>query len=122
VQAIYYNKRYHLKEYTVGDQVLLSIKNLRSFRPNKKLDFPYKRSFEVIKKIGKQAYQLRLLADWRWIHPVFHVSLLELYYQQKGEESKRKPQAIRVDDQEKWEIEAIINHHTYQRQTKYLVK
>jgi hypothetical protein len=80
--------------------VLLSIKNLRSFRPNKKLDFPYKGSFKVIKKIRKQAYQLRLPADWRQIHPVFYMSLLEPYYQQKGEENKHEPQAIRVDDQE----------------------
>jgi hypothetical protein len=50
------------------------------------------------------------------------VSLLEPYYQRKGEESKHKPQAIRVNNQEKWEIEAIINHHTYREQTKYLVK
>jgi hypothetical protein len=53
VQAIYYNKQHHPKEYTVGDQVLLSMKNLRSFRSNKKLDFLYEGSFEVIEKIGK---------------------------------------------------------------------
>jgi hypothetical protein len=93
--------------------VLLSIKNLRSFRPNKKLDFPYKGSFEVIKKIGKQAYRLQLPADWRQIHPVFHVSLLEPYYQRKEEKSKCEPQAIRVNDQEEWEIKAIVNHCTY---------
>jgi hypothetical protein len=78
--------------------VLLSIKNLRSFRLNKKLDFLYEGSFEVIEKIGKQAYRLRLPADWRWIYSVFHVFLLEPYYQWKGEESKREPQAIMVDD------------------------
>jgi hypothetical protein len=33
--------------------VLLSMKNLRSFRLNKKLDFLYEGSFEVIEKIGK---------------------------------------------------------------------
>jgi hypothetical protein len=98
VQAIHYNKQHHPKEYAVGDRVLLSMKNLRSFRLNKKLDFLYKGSFKVIEKIGKQAYRLRLLEDWRRIHSVFHMSLLEPYYQWKGEESKREPQAIRVDD------------------------
>jgi hypothetical protein len=34
------------------------MKNLRSFRPNKKLDFLYEGSFKVIEKIGKQVYQL----------------------------------------------------------------
>jgi hypothetical protein len=63
VQAIHYNKQHHPKKYTVEDQILLSIKNLRSFRPNKKLNFPYKESFKVIKKIKKQAYRLQLPAD-----------------------------------------------------------
>jgi hypothetical protein len=76
------------------------MKNLRSFRPNKKLDFLYKGSFKIIKKIKKQAYRLRLPANWHQIHPVFHVSLLEPYYQQKKEKSKHEPQAIMVDDQE----------------------
>jgi hypothetical protein len=123
VQAIHYNKQHHPKEYAVGDRVLLSIKkNLRSFRLNKKLDFLYEESFKVIEKIGKQAYRLRLPADWRRIHPVFHMSLLEPYYQWKGEESKREPQAIKVNDQEEWEIKTIVNHYTYWGQTKYLVK
>jgi hypothetical protein len=38
------------------NQVLLSIKNLKFFKLNKKLDFLYKESFKVIKKIRKQAY------------------------------------------------------------------
>jgi hypothetical protein len=34
------------------------MKNFKSFRLNKKFNFLYKESFKVIKKIGKQAYQL----------------------------------------------------------------
>lgn len=101
---------------------MLSMKNLKSFRPNKKLDFPFEGSFEVIGKVGRQAYRLRLPSSWRRIHPVFHVSLLEPYYERKGEKTTREHQPIMVDDHEEWEIEAIVNHRTHYRRKQYLVK
>jgi hypothetical protein len=50
-----------------------------------------KEALKLLKKIEKQAYRLQLPADWRWIYPVFHMSLLKPYYQQKEEESKCEP-------------------------------
>ena len=60
----------------MGDLQLLSSKNL-SFRnipakPHKKFVGP----FEVIKKVGPQAYELNLHDTWK-IHNVFHISLLK---------------------------------------------
>lgn len=121
-QTTYYNRKHQPQEYSIGDKVMLSMKNLKSFRPNKKLDFPFEGSFEVIGKVGRQAYRLRLPSSWRRIHPVFHVSLLEPYYERKGEKMTREHQPIMVDDHEEWEIEAIVNHRTHYRRKQYLVK
>ena len=58
--------------FKVGDRVLLRLKNIRTNRPSKKLDWlalPYK----VLKTVGSHAVQLNTPPG---IHPVFHVSLL----------------------------------------------
>ena len=46
--------------FTVGDKVLLSIKNLNTQHPSKKLDQHFKRLFKIINAVGKQVYTLHL--------------------------------------------------------------
>jgi hypothetical protein len=57
----------------------LCVKNIKSTRFFKKLDYKYYDSYEIEKLIDKQAYKLILLKNMRKIHNVFHVSLLESY-------------------------------------------
>jgi hypothetical protein len=71
------NKRQQLKEFRVGERVLLSIKNLRLPGVKKKLSARFIRPFQVRNVVSSQAYRLALLALYK-IHNVFHVSLLEL--------------------------------------------
>ena len=78
-QAKYYNQRHAPQRYRVGDEVLLSSKNIRLSRPSKKLDNRFLGPFRIIEAIGKQAYRLDLPKAYSRIHPVFHVSLLEPY-------------------------------------------
>ena len=59
-----------------GDKVFLLRKNIKTKRPNSKLDHKKLGPFEVIKKMGPVNYELRLPKSMR-IHPVFHISLLE---------------------------------------------
>ena len=66
-----------LKEYQVGDKVLLSTKNLRLDVPKKKMAARFVGPFRITDAIGKQAYRLALLTLYR-IYNVFYVSLLEL--------------------------------------------
>ncbi|MBW0581117.1 hypothetical protein O181_120832 [Austropuccinia psidii MF-1] len=60
-----------------GDKVWLALKNIKTTRPTKKLSERWLGPFEVLKKIGKHSYHLKLPQQWKSVHPVFHVSLLE---------------------------------------------
>ena len=76
-QAHQANKRRTDLEFQVGDQVLLSRRNLR----HGKLDAVWLGPFPITERISRTAYRLGPPADMR-MHPVFHASLLKPY---KGE-------------------------------------
>ena len=61
-----------------GDKVYLILRNLRTKRLNKKLDFKKVRVFKVNERILDNNYRLLLLATIKLKIYVFHVSLLEL--------------------------------------------
>ena len=70
-------------EFQVGDQVLLSRRNLR----HGKLDAVWLGPYAIMERISRTAYRLELPADMR-MHPVFHASLLKPY---KGEPPTTTP-------------------------------
>ena len=57
---------------------MLSIKNLKQKRSNKKLSNKTINLFIIRNAVDKQAYRLALSSIYR-IHNVFHILLLELY-------------------------------------------
>jgi len=59
-----------------GDKVYLHIKNLKSKRLNRKLDYVKVGPFLIKQPKGPVNYELQLLSDAR-VYLVFHVSLLE---------------------------------------------
>lgn len=69
------------RHFQVGDWVYLKLQPYRQIsikeRPNYKLSSKYYGPFEIIEKIGKVAYKLRL-HNHSQIHPVFHVSQLKV--------------------------------------------
>jgi len=77
-QAAAHNKHTQLKNFSVEDQVMLFIKNLRDARPKKKLSQKYTEPFAVVNLVEPQSYRLRLSLTWR-IHPVFHLSIKTLF-------------------------------------------
>ena len=70
------------------------------------------------------SYQLQLPHQWR-IHPVFHIDLLMPYRETKthGENYQCPPPEL-IDDEEEYEVEAILDSHRFGRGCKlqYLIK
>ncbi|MBW0477456.1 hypothetical protein O181_017171 [Austropuccinia psidii MF-1] len=57
--------------------VWLSSKNINSTRPTKNLSERWLGPFPILKKVSTHAYHLKLPSQWKSIHPVFHISLLQ---------------------------------------------
>jgi hypothetical protein len=61
-----------------GDKVYLILRNLRTNRLSRKLDFKKIRLFKVDERVSNNNYQLSLLATIRLRTYVFYILLLEL--------------------------------------------
>jgi hypothetical protein len=77
--AKYYNKKHKDISYNVGDEVLLSSRNIRTRRACKKLNNRFIGPFRVMKKVSRNIYKLNLLKRYGRLHKTFDVTLLEPY-------------------------------------------
>ena len=78
-QSSYANVRRKPLEFEVGDFVFLKVSPMRKllrFGKKGKLTPRYVGPYEIIKRIGKLAYKLKLPEEMRNIHDVFHISQL----------------------------------------------
>jgi transposase InsO family protein len=76
--AYYANKRRSQEpSFKKGDKVYLIRKNLKTKRKSDKLDWKKFGAYEVLEKVSDVNYKIRLPKKSR-LHPIFHVSLLEL--------------------------------------------
>ncbi|KAD4385368.1 hypothetical protein E3N88_25536 [Mikania micrantha] len=79
-QKSYADKRRKPLEFQVGDRVLLKVspwKGVIRFGKRGKLSPRYVGPFEILKRIGPVAYQLKLPDELSGVHDVFHVSNLK---------------------------------------------
>lgn len=107
--------------FNIGDQVWLNRKYLTTNRPAEKMDYRKLGPFEIIEKIGKRAYKLKLPHTFR-IHNVFHVSLLEKF---TGDNFGRTPiplPPVIVEGQEEYEVEKIVNSRWTRNRLEYYVQ
>lgn len=116
-----YNKKHKPISFNVGDLVMLSTKNLKQKRPNKKLSHKAIGPFRIKDVVGSQAYRLILPTPYR-IHPVFHVQLLEPYHRRKDDDSipEFAPPEL-IDDEEEWEVEIALDKRKRKGVVSYLV-
>ncbi|MBW0569888.1 hypothetical protein O181_109603, partial [Austropuccinia psidii MF-1] len=84
--------------------------NIKSTRPTKKLSERWLVPFPILKKVSTHAYHLKLTSQWKSIHPVIHISLLE-----PGKKSKipnrhqEPPPPIIIEEEEEWEVSQILD-------------
>jgi len=100
---------------------MVNVKNIKTKRPSKKLDYKLRGKFEIQRLCGTNAYRLKLPPLSGKIHPVFHVSLLEPYHQNTIP-GRPSPTPLLVDlEQQEYVIEKIKTTEVKSSQVKYLV-
>lgn len=121
-QARYYDSHHERIEFSVGDHVWLLSTNLHTERQSKKLDWKRLGPFQIIERIGLQAYRLALPPRMK-IHPVFHISLLELHRRSTiPGRSQPPPPPVVIEDELEWEVEEILDSKHIRRHLHYKVR
>ena len=115
----------HVREtpkWNVGDEVWLSSRNVPTTRPFPKLENRWLGPFVISQQISNSAYQLRLPHTLKGLHPVFHVSLLRKHSPDLiSTRQHNPPQPIRIDNEEEWEVEEILDCRKRGNKKQYLV-
>jgi len=105
-----------------GDMVWLLPRNIRTTRPCKKLDYNKIGPFKILAKIGGRAYKLDLPPSMK-IHNTFHISLLELYNNDKLPSQKTEPPPpIIIEGEPEYELEQIVDSRLHYGKLQYRAK
>ncbi|MBW0501878.1 hypothetical protein O181_041593 [Austropuccinia psidii MF-1] len=96
--------------FNPGDMVWRSSKNTKSTRPTKILSERWLGPFPILKKVSTHAYHLKLPFQWKSIHQVFHISLLEPVKTSKIPNRHQEPlPQIIMEEEEEWEVSQILD-------------
>ena len=115
------------RRYRVGDLVWLDARNIRTLRPQKKLDWKNLGPFPITEVISAFAYRIGLPPSIK-IHPVFHVSLLRAAASDPLPGQKQSaPPPVEVDGVEEFEVQEILDSRWERRgrggpRLRYLVQ
>ena len=109
-------------DYEIGDKVWLSTENLKLTHTSKKLTERWLGPYDIIKRIGDNAIELRLLRSMK-IHPVVNISRLKPYKEHlEGQPTfKSGPVQITEDREIEFEVESILDSRWKGRRLEYLV-
>ncbi|OJD09782.1 hypothetical protein ACJ73_10094 [Blastomyces percursus] len=110
------------EQYKVGDLVWLNLKNIRTTRPSRTLDYRHAK-YKVLEVVGSHNYRLNTPPG---IHDVFHTSLLrraatDPFPSQKTSDWQ-PPGIVGEDNELEWEIEEILDERPRGRGRQFLVK
>jgi hypothetical protein len=123
-ETYYDRKCTDTRNYNPGDKVWLEGQHITTDRPSKKLDDKRYGPFEVIQKVGKAAYKLKLPRTWRSIWPVFNKIFLTPYKPPTFESQiapPRPPPEI-INEEEEYKVEKIMDSKLQRGCIRYLVK
>jgi transposase InsO family protein len=109
--------------YSKGELVMLSGKNIRTRRHSKKLAHKLHGPFEIIEVVSETAMRLNFTVKWK-IHKVFHDSLLEPFIQANREVNLKNildtANPIKADD--KYQVEEVMGSVKNTGKISYLLK
>ncbi|MBW0516109.1 hypothetical protein O181_055824 [Austropuccinia psidii MF-1] len=81
------------------------------------------RSFSILKKVSTHAYHLKLPSQWKSIHPVFYISLLEpVKTSIIPNLHQEPPPPIIIQEEEEWEVSQILDSKVKRGKFWYLVE
>ena len=107
--------------YAVGDKVQLSIRNITTDRPSKKLDHKMLGPFEVIE--NKRVFVELQLPQSMKIHNIFHYNLLRKASTDLLTNQVNEPlPSVIINNEEEWEVEDILDARSYRGKLQYRVK
>ena len=122
--AKYYNLRYQKQPaLKPGDMVMVSMKNMTSRRPSKKVDHRSFGPFELLEVVGKHAFKVQL-PTLALNNPVFHVSELEPYHESTIEgRHQSPPPPVEIEGETNYVVESIgkSRENKRRKRVEYLV-
>jgi len=117
-------RRKEEEEYSVGDLVLLSMKNLKwqiKGRRSEKLTECFVGPYKIKGIVLSNVIELELPKSIK-IHPVVNVSRVQLYKSQVERQKKIPPKPVIIEGEEEFEVEKILNKRTVRGKKKFLVR
>ncbi|MBW0572731.1 hypothetical protein O181_112446 [Austropuccinia psidii MF-1] len=119
----YLSTAFHPETDGQTERLWLASKNIKTTRPTKKLSERWLDPFEVIKKIGSHAYHLKVPQQWKPVHPVFHVTLLEPVKQSSIPNCHQlPPPPVLVEEKEELEVAHVLDSKLSRGKLWYLVE
>lgn len=108
-------------QFKIGDRVWLLRRNISTKRPSRKLDYQRLGPFEITQQINPVSYRLQLPSTMQ-IHPVFHVSLLEPYFESSiPGRILPPPPPVEIDNAVEYEVEEILDSRIRNGKLEYLI-
>ncbi|MBW0462758.1 hypothetical protein O181_002473 [Austropuccinia psidii MF-1] len=93
-----------------GEMVWLYSKNRKSTIPTKRLSERWLSPFLILKQVSTHAYHRKLPSQWKFIHPVFHISLLEpVKTSPIPNRHQEPPPKIIIEEEEEYEVSQILD-------------
>ena len=115
-------KRTPAPNLQVSNLVFVLAKFIRTTRPSKKLLEKYLGPFKIIGRPGSYLYQIKLPIYLRSVHPVFHVSQLELATLSITDgRYNLPPPPVKVDGNTEYEISQVLDYRIDHRRKTPLI-
>lgn len=104
------SRRAQAPPFPKGSKVWLDTRNIHTKRPMKKLDDRRTGPFEVLEEVSTHARRLKLPPALRFLHPVFHVNLLEPYVENPiPNRVQPPPPPVEIEGAEEFEVEEVLD-------------